>query len=224
MNLSPLKHLKALSPPWCFPIFVTRNNKYWMGFGLFIFAVLLYLSSNHYHFIEPRLLPMSWIDQAVPFIPHSVWIYISEYFFFLVVYMTCQDMVNLNKYFYSFLILQTVSVAIFWIAPTTYPRDQFPLPETLDTLTYLVFANLRVTDTPANCCPSLHVSSVYLSSFLFLKEQPKKFPLFFTWGTAIALSTLTTKQHYLIDVIAGILMAVMTYWFFHRIVTYKSPN
>ncbi len=213
---------KTFLSQWSLPIFVTKKNKYWAGFILFVFAVVLYLSSNHYHFIPPRLLPLSWVDKLVPFLPGSVWIYISEYIYFLVVYATCKDMVNLNKYFYSFLALQTVSVLIFWIWPTTYPRDLFPLPSSLDAITYFAFSTLRETDTPANCCPSLHVSSVYLSSFIFLDDQRKKFPFFFIWGTAIAISTLTTKQHYLIDVIFGFIMALVTYWIFHKYVSYKE--
>ena len=130
-------------------------------------------------------------------------------------------MVNLNKYFYSYFALQSVSVMIFYLWPTTYPRDLFPLPDDLGAITHFAFSTLRTTDTPANCCPSLHVSSVYLSTFIFLSDQRKKFPFFFIWGTAIVFSTLTTKQHYLIDVISGFMMAVITYWIFHKYVPYK---
>ncbi len=203
------------------PIFMTRENKYPIGIALSVFAVILYLHSNHVHLFEPKLLPMYWVDTAIPFLPYSVWIYISEYIFFGAVYVTCKDLVNLNKYFYSFLVLQTVSVMIFWIWPTTYPRHLFPLSDNLDPITYYVFDALRKTDTPANCCPSLHVSSVYLSVFIFLDDQKKKFPFFFIWGSAIAVSTLTTKQHYLIDVVSGLGMALITYWIFHKYISYR---
>jgi membrane-associated phospholipid phosphatase len=116
--------------------------------------------------------------------------------------------------------LNIVSAFIFVIFPTTYPRELYPLPADLDLLTYSVFFRLRETDTPANCCPSLHVSSVYLSSLLFLHDRKRMFPFFFTWGTAIAVSTLTTKQHYFIDVITGLIMAAFAHWIFHRIVQY----
>lgn len=188
---------------------------------MLLLAALLYLPANHFHLYPPQLLPFWWLDTVVPFIPETVWIYTSEYIFFIVVYITCKDMVNLNKYFYSFLVLQISSVFIFWFWPTTYPRELFPLTNDLDPLTHYVFSALRVTDTPANCCPSLHVSSVYLSSFIFLDDQKKKFPFFFLWGTAIAVTTLTTKQHYLIDVIAGLAMALVAYWVFHKYVPYR---
>jgi membrane-associated phospholipid phosphatase len=203
------------------PIFMTRENKWPACILMFSLATVLYLSSNHIHIFEPRYLPMTWLDHATPFLPNSVWLYLSEYFLFAAVVILCKDLANLNKYLYSFFALQTVCVAIFWIWPTTYPRGNFPLPDDLNSLTYFVFDSLRKTDTPANCCPSLHVSSVYLSSFVFLDEQKKKFPFFFIWGTLIAASTMTTKQHYIIDVIVGFIMAVLMYWLFHKVVPYR---
>jgi membrane-associated phospholipid phosphatase len=204
------------------PLFINRENKYPAGLFLFAMAAILYLSCNHFHLYAPQFLPRSWVDLSVPFMPNTVWIYTSEYLFFPAVYIVCRDMTNLNKYFYSFLALQLVSCFIFWIWPTTYPRDLFPLPEDLNFATHYLFSSLRQTDTPANCCPSLHVSSVYLSSFIFLDEQKNLLPFFFLWGTAIAFSTLTTKQHYLVDVLSGFGMAVLMYWIFHRRVSYKK--
>jgi len=199
------------------PLILTKENKIWIGFAWFVIAGSLYLGSNHIHFFEPRFLPMSWVDLGTPFIPQTVWVYMSEYLFFYTIFLTCRDIVNLNRYIYSFLALQLVSVTIFWLWPTTYPRDAYPLiPDAMDRATYFLFNSLRQTDSPASCAPSLHVSSVYLSSFLFLKEQKEKFIWFFVWGTLIAISTLTTKQHYLIDVITGFMMAVGVFWLFNK--------
>jgi membrane-associated phospholipid phosphatase len=204
------------------PIFLTSENKWPAAILMFLLATLLYLASNHNPVFEPQLLGMTWVDRVIPFLPRSVWIYTSEYIFFLIVYINCRDMINLNKYLYAFVALQLISVTIFFFWPTTYPRDLFPLPDHLDPLTSYVFNSLRQTDMPTNCCPSLHVSSVFLSVFIFLDDQRKKFPLFFLWGIAISVSTLTTKQHYLVDVIAGFLLATLLYWVFHRLVPYRS--
>jgi membrane-associated phospholipid phosphatase len=120
------------------------------------------------------------------------------------------------------LALQIFSVTIFFLWPTTYPRELFPLPATLDPYTYHVFHNLRDVDAASNCFPSLHVSSCYLSSFMYLDEQREKFPIFFAWATAIAMSTLTTKQHYISDVVAGFSSAVLMYVIFHRLARYRA--
>ena len=206
------------------PLLINSQNKYKMGLLLWVLAILLYMPANHFHIFTPQFLPMTWIDENVPFLPYTVWIYVSEYLFFVVVYLVCRDLANLSKYFYSFLTLQSLSVLIFWLWPTTYPRELYPLPSDLEAITHYLFSNLRVTDTPANCCPSLHVSSVYLSSFIFLDDQKEKFPFFFLWGTAIALSTLTTKQHYIVDVIVGLVLAILIYGIFHKYVRYHPKR
>ena len=203
------------------PLFLTRENKYTVGFVMWILATLLYMTANHFPILTPRHLPLWWVDRAIPLIPETIWIYVSEYLFFIAIYVSAKDMVNTNKYLYSVFALQFFSVLIFWFWPTVYPREFFPLPEDIDALTFFMFTWIRTIDAPTNCCPSLHVSSVFLSTFIFLDEQRKKFPFFFLWGTAIAASTLPTKQHYLVDVITGFLLAVIFYWIFHRLMAYR---
>lgn len=204
------------------PIFLTQGNKYPLSILWVIIGFGLYELSNHFPIFSPQLLPMTSWDKAIPFLPHTVWIYTSEMFLFFSVYILSKDLVNANKYLYSFLALQITSVAIFFLWPTTYPRELFPLPADLDTWTSHIFGNLRGVDTPSNCLPSLHVSSVYLSSFVYLDEQKEKFPFFFAWATAIALSTLTTKQHYIVDVVGGLGIALLMYLIFHRVVKYQT--
>lgn len=204
------------------PLIINNKNKYWVGMVGFMIAAQMYLLPNHYHLSTPRELPMTQWDQMIPFIPQFVWIYITEYPFFIAIYLLMQDRINLNRYFWSFMGMQLIAVIIFWVWPTTFPRHLFPLPEppALDRMTFSIFSALRALDTPANCAPSLHVSSVYLSSFVFLKEQREKFPIFFGWATLIALSTLPTKQHYIIDVILGLLLAWFAHYVFYRFFSY----
>lgn len=204
------------------PLFITERNKYFVLFMGFLVAGTMYLLPNHFHIFPPQLLTMTSWDQAVPFIPETVWIYLTEYIFFIAVYLSLNNMYNVNKYFWAFMGMQTFAVMIFWVWPTTFPRDLFPLPADLDPVTHWAFSTLRAADTPANCAPSLHVSSVYLASFTFLRDKSKKFAFFMTWATAIALSTLPTKQHYIIDVVLGLALAVGVYIIFDRFVGYRG--
>jgi len=203
------------------PLFLKEENKVLSGFSLFAVMMAVYLLSNHFHYFPPQFLPLTWVDHHVPFMPNTFWIYNSEYFYFIAVYMTSSNLQNLNKFLYSTLTMVLFSCIIFSIWPTTYPRELFPLPQDLNYLTYHTFSMFRISDTPANCCPSLHVSVVYLLSFIFLNEKRNLFPYFLGWATAIAISTLTTKQHYLLDVIAGITNAIFFYWIFHLRVKIK---
>ncbi|MCC7441375.1 MAG: phosphatase PAP2 family protein [Bdellovibrionales bacterium] len=216
----------ARTAAWSFtlPLFLTRRNRIPTIAACGVVATLMYLGSNHFHLFEPGLLPMSWVDRTIPFIPWTVWIYTSEFALFFAVLGLSRDLRNTNKYLYAFLGLQTVSVTIFVLWPTTFPRDLYPLPTDIGSWTFALFNNLRTTDTPANCAPSLHVSSCYLSSFVFLEERRPLFPWFFAWSTAIAISTLTTKQHYLVDVALGFLFAAIFYWLFYRWMPYRDVH
>jgi membrane-associated phospholipid phosphatase len=159
---------------------------------------------------------MNWIDLNVPFLPWSVLVYMSEYFYFAFVYILLRDYDNINKYLYSFFLLQVVSCGIFVVYPTIYPRENFPVPNDLPQWLQATWMWLRTQDAATNCFPSLHVSSVYLSAFAFLAENRRKlFWTFFVWSTAIALSTLTTKQHYLADIVSGLFFSIVFYTWFH---------
>jgi len=207
--------------PVVLPLLISHENKYVMGILLFVTAAFLYLASNHFYFTAPQYLTMSPLENSIPFLPHTIWIYLSEYILFVVLYFLCRDIENLNRFFYSFIFMQLTSVLIFCLWPTIYPRELFPIPEDIDWITYFIFDSLRRAETAASCCPSLHVSSVYLSIFIFLKEQRNKLPFFLIWGTAIALSTLTTKQHYLADIVAGLIMAVLSFCIFRFCFKYR---
>jgi membrane-associated phospholipid phosphatase len=130
-------------------------------------------------------------------------------------------MENVNKYIYSFLTTQGFSCLIFLFFPTIFPRELYPIPEGTHPAIDAVWFWLRNADAPTNCFPSLHVSTVYLSVFIFLDEQREKFPFFLIWGTLIALSTLPTKQHYFIDIVAGLFLSIAAYWLFHRKIKYR---
>ena len=66
------------------PLFLTEENKARSAGRSWRSPPAMYLVSNHFHFLRPQELPRSWVDLAVPFMPSTVWIYVSEYIFFFV--------------------------------------------------------------------------------------------------------------------------------------------
>ena len=140
------------------PLFLTHKNKYPWGLLMFATGSALYLATNHFQITAPHRLPLLWLDRAFPFIPGTVWIYNSEWIFLPAAYLRCRDLVNLNKFLYSYLALQLTCMAVFIAWPTTYPRESYPLvPAATNEWTYAAFNNLRQMDMATNCCPSLHV-------------------------------------------------------------------
>jgi hypothetical protein len=109
------------------PQVVRPDNKVFVGVTAFIVCAVTYLTSNHFLINIPTLLPMTSLDLAIPFIPQSVWVYITEYLFFLMICITAKDILNLNRYLYSFAFQQSTAIFIFILWPTIYPRERFPL-------------------------------------------------------------------------------------------------
>lgn len=194
--------------------------KYPAGIMMFGLAYLFYYFTNHHPIFIPQELWLTPADNLIPFVPWTVLIYISEYLFFTATYLCCRNAENLSKYLYSFFFTQVFSCLIFLLWPTTYPRELFPVP--VDTAPFLtaVWQWLRNQDAATNCFPSLHVSTVFLSAYIFRDEKKYLYRFFMIWGTLIAISTLPTKQHYIVDVIAGFFLSGVAYWIFHKKVKY----
>jgi membrane-associated phospholipid phosphatase len=206
------------------PVFVDeRNRTYWASW-VFAFVAGSYLYTNHYPLRIPMQIPFTAIDHAIPFLPWTVWIYMSDYFIFILSFFPMKNPLKSQQFLMAMIGTHLISLIFFLGWPTTYPRDTFPLPTDIDTLSLAAFHWLRVTDSPNNCFPSLHVSSAVMSALLWYGESRTRFILFSVWALAIAVSTLTTKQHYLADIVGGISLALAGYFFFFNWLTYRNVD
>jgi hypothetical protein len=63
-------------------------------------------------------------------------------------------------------------------------------------------------DQPGNTFPSIHVGHAFLLAFMVANELPdEEAEARLLWAILISLSTLTTKQHYFVDIAGGLLVA-----------------
>ncbi len=191
-------------------IIIQRKHKQAYGLVAGLLAIGLYMASNHLLLFEPRLLPFTSVDRAIPFAPASIWIYLSAFILIGIPYFAENRIKEANKFLDAFFIIAVISVIIFWLWPTTYPRAQFPLPEGTDAVTAFVFSHIRALDSMTNCAPSLHVSGSYIAALsLWSSAKNKRSTVFyFVWATIVAVSTMSTKQHYFFDVVSGLLLAI----------------
>jgi hypothetical protein len=56
-----------------------RQNKLVLAVAATVVHALLYGAPNRIHLAPPVELPMTWLDRAIPFIPLTLWIYLSAY-------------------------------------------------------------------------------------------------------------------------------------------------
>jgi membrane-associated phospholipid phosphatase len=194
------------------PLLATSKNRLWWGAGVGTFAIVVYgLSGRLALSLEPRELPPSVIDQVVPFLPTTLWIYSSVYLIYVASCLLQRDIYLFGRFLYAYLFAYSLSAIFFLVYPTTFPRADYPLPSDLDAITRTAFEWLRATDAPTNCLPSMHVGSAVMSTLPFYRRRPRLFLAFSIWTAAIGIATLTTKQHYSVDVISGALFGAFSY-------------
>lgn len=173
--------------------------------------LVLYSLSGQFHIGSIRYLPLSEGENSIPFIIESIWIYVMLYPFLILTALSIKNIETFNKIFYAFIILTIISLMIFQIIPVAYPREFFPLPH-YNQFTVNLFHKIRLIDSPTNCFPSLHVSLCFLISFFCWDESKFKFFITSLVSILISISTLTTKQHYIADIISGFLIAFAVFY------------
>jgi membrane-associated phospholipid phosphatase len=196
------------------PILFSLKRKWLLGISFGLSALFLYGISKPHSLYEIHRFELTTIDQNIPFLPWTIWIYVSGLIYMPIAYHFNRSVVSINKHAYTFSSLVILSSTIFWFYPTVYPRELFPVPDSTNEPTYLLLTWIRQIDSPTNCTPSLHVSIAYLLALGFREISKKYFPWIFLWASLIALSTLTVKQHYVVDVLAGIAVAILLHFLF----------
>jgi hypothetical protein len=175
--------------------------------GLMLFALSLYLvvlkwrgPAGHDHV---TYLP-HW-DDLVPFRPAWVWAYLIPYLIGPpVVALLGRD--TFRWFVRRALILIGITLTIFIIYPTqTAARPPAHLD---DGLTAQLYQNMvAIDEPPANAAPSLHVSITCLLAWALARDFPRWSLLGFGAAALVWLATLHTRQHHLLDVFTGFLLA-----------------
>lgn len=189
----------------------------WVASGVFV----LYFYGVAKLAGPPNLLPLTTLDQAIPLLPWTIWIYGSGSKAALLAWLTVPDARWGRRLLWTIAVCAAVASLAFFAWPTTYPRDLFPLPAG-DSATLRELADLRRADSPSNCFPSLHVAlawGVALNWAGWLRARSRwAAALPIVWAVGVSLGTLTTKQHYVVDVPAGMALGVAAFYVAKRAV------
>jgi len=152
------------------------------------------------------------IDEALPLVPATVWIYASYIAISAAALFAENDRGQLNRFFYALLAANLLSALVFVFWPTTFVRPHLDPQQGGASVALLRF--IWMVDEPVNCFPSLHVSSSVLAALMMWRGHPRLRFVFAFWALAIAISTMTIKQHHSADVLAGACVAAAMYWIF----------
>jgi membrane-associated phospholipid phosphatase len=146
-------------------------------------------------------------DDWLPFEPAWVWIYLLPYLIGPVV-LGITRASTFRWYVSRGLLVVALSLLIFIIVPTRIAARS--TDHGLTGITAMVYENMvAIDEPPANAAPSLHVSLTCLLGLALCRDFPKWRPVTVFGVVLVWLATLFTRQHHLIDVATGILLAAV---------------
>ena len=181
--------------------------------NLIVFVPYHYLQQHQ--FFPTTVMPMSVVDRLIPFVDWTVVIYLSVYLLMPIGPFLMNDRKQIFRYSAGVILMGVMADVAFLFWPTVCLR---PAVES----TNPIYQSLISIDTPFHAFPSLHAAfAVYsaLCGILVFTEMNRHWMWqvgFWFWTLAILLATLTTRQHVLVDLVGGSILAVGAYFIVFR--------
>lgn len=172
-----------------------------------VFFGIGYGFTNRFPVFTPKLLPLTNVDHFFGFQPWTIWIYVSDYLLVFLPIILISEVVFMKQLIKAYLVNLAIHFPVFFFFPTTMLRPEL----NGGAMSEIIFRWVRFIDAPVNCFPSQHVSLCFIVALGFWNYQRKMSLIFILWAVFISISTMTTKQHYFIDVIGGIFVALIVY-------------
>lgn len=162
---------------------------------------------------DPYILGSA-LDNAIPYVPHFIWIYVFWYFMLFAVpyYIAQKNTTSLYKYTATYIITVIISGIIFISFPNSVIRAEITGTDIPNRLVSFIY-NM---DTPAiNCLPSIHCLLSYLFILAVFDAKKDTSALMKTIITILSilvvLSTLFIKQHVVYDAVASLVLAIIVW-------------
>ncbi len=152
------------------------------------------------------------LDARIPFVPWTAAIYLGCYLFWAVNYVIAcrQETSRAFRFFSADIAAKTVCLVCFLVFPTTNTRPVIAGDSFWENVMRLIYR----LDAADNLFPSIHCLT---SWFCYIAVRgnsrvPRWYCTASFWiACSVFVSTLTTKQHVLADVVAGVALAELSY-------------
>jgi len=158
-------------------------------------------------------LPMPRWELDIPFLPVFVWIYLTIYPLFLLPFLFIRN----KEFFRQFSIAYITVMCICYVFYIFYPvRFLYRPPLAIDSFSSWALSIVYKADNAWNCFPSMHVAMSLLAALTILEVHLVRGILAILLTVLIAASTILIKQHYIMDVLASMLLMSLVYFIFFR--------
>lgn len=173
-----------------------------MAFMVLFFSA--YFAILRHPLLPPLVMPRLGLDEWIPFTPAAFPVYAALWVYVSLPPALIGGLRALLWFGVWISGLCLFCLGIFWLFPTAVP------PAGIDWARYPELALIKSVDAAGNACPSLHVaSSVFAALWLERIARLVAAPAALRWGNAllclaILWSTVATRQHVVLDVLAGV--------------------
>jgi len=174
--------------------------------ALFFWAYLYLLKHPAYPL---TVMPFTALDQWIGFQPMAIPLYVSLWVYVSLPPALLGSRRELFDYAAAMTVTCLVGLLIFYFWPTAVP------PAGIDWALYPGMDALKSLDAGGNACPSLHVATAAFSGiwFHFVLRRftaPRwVLGLNWVWCGGIVYSTIATRQHVVVDVLAGLVLGIL---------------
>lgn len=175
-----------------------------LGISGFFF---LYFWVMHNPLWQPTVMPLTPLDHWVGVSDDAMLLYGSLWFYISLPPAFAKNKAELWACARDAALMAAVGLVVFWVFPTVVPAF------TVDWAQYPALQFLKSADAGGNAFPSLHVAfavmaAVQLGRQLRSVGAPAGLRVVnLLWAVGIVYSTLATRQHVLLDVLGGALLA-----------------
>ena len=157
-------------------------------------------------------MPELAIDRAIPLEPAWMLVYGSVFLFAFLPAFVVRGAELTRRVLWSYILVEFLAFAGYLAYPTSLPRPAI----TTDGFFLWTLRLIYDIDPPRNCFPSLHVAWAFVAALSCYRVHRGVGLAAMGWAGLIGISTLYTEQHYLVDVIAGVMIAFLAYVLFLR--------
>ena len=150
-------------------------------------------------------------DAAIPLVPWFQPFYLLCYVVTFGLFLISREPAFLNRAYIMFIAANGFAFLFFAAFPVLGPPREAIMPDVSAWHGLLVLN--QTLDTQYNAFPSLHVTNPCLVAMLSWREHGLSFKslLFTLIAVLISVATLFVKQHYVLDVFAGVVLAIGTF-------------
>jgi membrane-associated phospholipid phosphatase len=169
--------------------------------GIYLSFCITYISINVSSVGRPAHTLYLPAEERIPFLP------VFEYLYLLTFFVPVALLVTMRRYEQFLRLVRALGIALL-AAYTTYlvcpVYMERPRLDVSSLHTWLL--SLQYLDKPYNHFPSMHVTLSWLA-VRSAQGSPRSRLVLTVLATAVSISTLFVKQHYIVDVVAGYLLA-----------------